>query len=109
MARGLKIADCASRQRHMFKVRRKRTVLSEKLKKEPIKMSTTSDPTCGNPYCTCDQPCNCTMPCTCGLELVGEEIATKWDAEAHVLVYSIVATYAPNLDVVQREASPGKI
>lgn len=63
---------------------------------------TESNSSCGNPYCTCDQPCACPVPCTCGLELVGEETVTKWDAEAHVLVHSIVATYAPKPDVVRQ-------
>jgi hypothetical protein len=65
-------------------------------------MSTTSITSCVNPYCNCDQSCTCTIPCTCGLELVGEETLTEWDAEAGVLVHSVVATYAPRADVVRQ-------
>jgi hypothetical protein len=58
-------------------------------------MSMPSIPSCGNPYCNCGDTCECEAPCTCGLELVGEETVTEWDAEVQVLVHTIVAKYAP--------------
>ena len=65
-------------------------------------MTSQPSPTCGNPYCGCEQPCQCPPPCTCNLELVGEETITEWDADAGFLVHRTVATYAPKADAVRR-------
>lgn len=65
-------------------------------------MTPLTDPTCDNPYCGCDQPCQCADPCTCNLELVGEETVTRWDAQAGVLVHSVVTKYAPKPEAARR-------
>lgn len=58
-------------------------------------MTPSNEPSCGNPYCGCDQPCQCADPCTCNLELVGEETVTEWDAQAGVLLRRVITRYAP--------------